>query len=249
MKIGIISDIHEDINGLRKSFEIFQENNCTEFICLGDITGFSVDEFMSYFNHRDANACVDLVKNSCSAVVPGNHDLYNTQRIPKFISNFIYPENWYEMTYDERKKLADNRIWLYEHSDLSPMLNRRNQKYLQSLEEFQVYNSNTMNILCTHSAFPDLSGSTNHFIANSNELGSHFKFMQEHNCTIGLSGHHHPEAAIIATESSFELKSFGKYQLPSDLCWIVVPSIAESDRKLGVSILDLSEMTIEFIKL
>lgn len=248
MKIGILSDIHEDIQSLKQAFGILEPFDCDEFVCLGDISGYNVDAF-SFHNDRDANKCLSLIKSKCSIVIPGNHDLYNIRRIPEYVSNFIYPENWYELTYDERDYLSQNKIWLYEQFDLSPMLNRKNISYLKSLNEYIIQEFENQKILFSHNAHPDFSGSSKHFIKSQSELHSHFDFMTQNDCQISFGGHQHPEAGIIASSDSFEKLDYGSHKIPNKKVWIVVPSIAQSTRKRGISILDTEEMTFNFIQI
>lgn len=248
MKIGILSDIHEDLKNLKKAFEILDNQDCEEFVCLGDISGYSVDVF-NYYERRNANDCLSLIKSRCSIVIPGNHDLYNVRRIPEFISSFIYPDNWYDLSFDERESLAENSIWLYEQFDLSPMLSRKNKSYLNSLPEFVIHEFEGIKILFSHYAFPDFSGSSKHFIESHNELSGHFEVMETEKCQISFSGHSHPEAGTFATPKSFDILDFGKHKIPDEKSWIIVPSIAESNRKRGVSVFDTEEMTLNFIQI
>jgi len=67
MKIGVISDIHNNVIALEKVLEVFRENNCEMVICAGDIIGIgpypeeTVQKVMSIHN---------LV------AVQGNHECY-----------------------------------------------------------------------------------------------------------------------------------------------------------------------------
>lgn len=64
MKLGIISDIHSNLEALTKSLEILREAEVDEIVCLGDIVGYGADP----------GECIDLVQRHCSVVLMGNHD-------------------------------------------------------------------------------------------------------------------------------------------------------------------------------
>lgn len=64
MAIGIISDVHGNLEALTKALEYFKENRIEKIICLGDIVGYG----------PNPEECVQLVKENCFAVLMGNHD-------------------------------------------------------------------------------------------------------------------------------------------------------------------------------
>ena len=64
MKYAIISDIHANLEALKKAMSIIDEKRVDEIICLGDVVGYGANP----------NECVDIVRRLCSAVVLGNHD-------------------------------------------------------------------------------------------------------------------------------------------------------------------------------
>ena len=64
MKYAIISDIHANLEALKKAMTIIEEKHVDEIICLGDVVGYGANP----------NECVDIVRRSCSTVVLGNHD-------------------------------------------------------------------------------------------------------------------------------------------------------------------------------
>ncbi len=215
MKIGFLSDIHEDVESLKKAIIILEKAGCNELICLGDIVGFSVPTH-KYLNTRNANECISIIRTNCSIVIPGNHDLYATRRLPLFTANFNYPQNWYQLPFGEREELADHKIWLYEDHDLSPMLSKKNQIYLSSLEEFQKSEFDGFQLLLSHYAYPDLSGSTTEFIGNQNQLQEHFKFMEMNKCQISFSGHRHVEGHTVATNREIKTFGFEKSEVPEN---------------------------------
>ncbi|HHJ53270.1 MAG TPA: metallophosphoesterase, partial [Caldithrix abyssi] len=63
MKIGIISDIHANLEALQTALN-FLSNRVEQIYCLGDVVGYG----------PNPNECVDLVREQCSLVLMGNHD-------------------------------------------------------------------------------------------------------------------------------------------------------------------------------
>ena len=53
MKIGFVTDIHEDIVSLRRAFTVLERAGCDIVICLGDIVGFTL-HFQKRITQRDA---------------------------------------------------------------------------------------------------------------------------------------------------------------------------------------------------
>ncbi len=249
MKLGFLSDIHEDVISLKKAVSILEKAGCNELICLGDITGFSIDSH-EYFESRNANECISIIRSNCSIVIPGNHDLYSVKRIPQFTRGFYYPNNWYKLSYDEREKEANQQIWLYERYDLSPLLSRKNKIYLESLEEFQIAEFDGIQMLFSHYAFPDLSGSTTEFITNQNQLKKHFNFQEIHQCSLSFSGHRHPEGCIIASHNSVIKNGFEKIKINNnEALWIDGPAVCQSKKQNGVMIFDTKYMEIQCLKI
>jgi diadenosine tetraphosphatase ApaH/serine/threonine PP2A family protein phosphatase len=64
MRVAIISDIHSNLEALQKAFEIIDEKNIDEIVCLGDLVGYGANP----------NECVDLTRKRASCVLLGNHD-------------------------------------------------------------------------------------------------------------------------------------------------------------------------------
>lgn len=63
-RIGIISDIHASPAPLRQALDLFEQNQVSEIICGGDITG--------YFDQL--TPCVDLLRAYQCKTIIGNHD-------------------------------------------------------------------------------------------------------------------------------------------------------------------------------
>ena len=72
MKIGIISDIHSNIEALDVVIKRFESEKVDQIFCLGDIIGYG----------PNPNECVDRVRSLCTVSVLGNHDAALTGHTP-----------------------------------------------------------------------------------------------------------------------------------------------------------------------
>ena len=248
MKIGFVTDIHEDVESLSDAFTLLEEAGCDVFVCLGDIVGFTLP-FQKNISMRDANASVDLVADRCHTVVTGNHDLYAVRRCPTFNAGFPYSEDWYQLDYEHRAKLSRRRIWLYEDSELPVRLTARASAYLGGLPEYAVCTFDGVRILLSHFCFPDPSGSTVRLPKSKRDLRQHFQLMATNDCMIAFSGHGHPEGSIFAGPKSFAFRAFGEYSVDTNPQWIVCPCVANTSRKNGVLVYDTSSSAVRVIPL
>jgi len=246
VKIGIISDIHEDVENLKSTIALLSRKNCDEIFCLGDIVGFCLP-FNKYISKRDANECIDIVKSNCSLSVIGNHDLYAIRKIPQHKFDFNYVENWYSLDYESRQKLSRRKIWLYEDNELPIRLTQQNKSFLSELNEFEIIEVQGDRILFSHFVFPDLTGSSTHFPKNAKDLKEHFRFMTENKCVYSFTGHGHVEGLISSDEMKMKYYKFEKLPLKKERRWIVGPCVARTTRKNGVMILNTDSLEIESI--
>ena len=65
MKLAVISDIHSNLQALKEALRIIDRIGVDKIYCLGDIVGYG----------GNPNECVALVRERCSTVLKGNHDL------------------------------------------------------------------------------------------------------------------------------------------------------------------------------
>lgn len=64
MRIAVLSDIHSNLEALRRALTGIDQAGVDAIYCLGDVVGYNADPA----------ACVDLVRERCAEVVQGNHD-------------------------------------------------------------------------------------------------------------------------------------------------------------------------------
>ena len=65
MRIAILSDVHANLEALSAVLEHARRQRAERFVCLGDVVGYGADPV----------ACLELVLETCSVTVAGNHDL------------------------------------------------------------------------------------------------------------------------------------------------------------------------------
>lgn len=248
MRLGFITDIHEDVQNLEKALSILSNEKCDALICLGDIVGFTIP-FYRYIETRNAEECVRLVKENCSVVVIGNHDLYAVKKVPHHKAGFNFTDDWYSLDYEIRAKKARNRIWLYEDNEIRCQLSDDAKEYLRNLNEIEVQEYDKIKFLFSHFCYPDFSGSAIFFPREPFHLTKHFDYMKGNDCLVSISGHGHPEGAILVDENKFSLFGFGNHKLIDDPQWIVIPCVARTSRLNGVMVLDTSLREFKTISL
>jgi predicted phosphodiesterase len=248
MKLGIISDIHEDHIRLKEALHLLDALGCHEVACLGDIVGFVVPSF-GFLEDRNAAESLQLVRNNCKYITAGNHDLYAGRKIPEFPADFNYPADWYELGYMDRKTRAGNKVWLNEEIELDPLISKNDRTFLSQLPEFLVVKDNEINILLSHYLFPDLSGSSIYYYEEFGPVSAHLDFIEKNNCKLGFSGHRHIEGVVFTDRFGKQTKGFGKFQLSDEYQWVVGPCIANGKKENGCLFFDTESMELKAIPL
>lgn len=248
MKLGIVSDIHEDSVRLSTALNLLDRMGCHEVACLGDICGFVIPSF-GYLDERDASRCLQLVRNNCKYIVAGNHDLSAAQRIPESAAGFIYPKNWYKMDYQERKILAGEEIWINEETELPSLLSAEEAAFLSSIPEYAIIMEKDVNIMLSHYLYPDLCGCSIRYYKEFGPVEVHLDYMESYHCQIGFSGHKHVEGFYKANQYGLQHQGFGNYKLEREQQWIVGPCVANGKYENGCMIFDTETFSLEVISL
>ncbi|MBI5475723.1 MAG: metallophosphoesterase family protein [Ignavibacteriales bacterium] len=248
MKIGIVSDIHEDAVRLTEAIRHLEKNNCDELVCLGDITGFDVIHYR-YLSTRSASRAIAIIRENCRYVVTGNHDLYAIRKLPNCNGAFTFPADWYTLDYEERERLSNKKVWLFEQQELPSLLNAKEREYLHSLPDHLILEVDDKRILFSHSLHPDFSGSLVWRPHDVWDFRKHFHFMKEKKCSLGFSGHLHPSGIAKATHEHYTLNSFGVFKIKNDFVQYICPCIANSSNKNGFLIVDTDESTLIAVQL
>jgi len=72
MKIGILSDAHGNLIGLKKCINFLHDQNVEQLFYLGDMVGYL----------PDANQVIEVVKQNCDLVLKGNHEAMLLGELP-----------------------------------------------------------------------------------------------------------------------------------------------------------------------
>ncbi|MCU0378321.1 MAG: metallophosphatase family protein [Bacteroidales bacterium] len=242
MKIGIITDIHENVSMLERVLRMADSTRCDELACLGDITGYD-SRFYNYHFARSARQCVDMIRANCRWVVPGNHDLFASQRFPSYSNGFVFPETWFTLSPAERRNRAAGRVWSFESEDPND-LGDMEKEYLKSLPEYEIVALNGLKMLLSHYIFPDLTGSTTRYVEKKRHLDDLWKFMDSRNLTYSLSGHSHKSHAYFSNRGSF---SFVRaiHSVPNDtihlgneMTMLLLPPVTGGKGRTAFSVID-----------
>ena len=256
MIIGILTDVHEDRSGLQKAFRICEAEHCDEVACLGDIVGFC-DRYQGKISQRDASQCLQAVKENCRWVIAGNHDLHAAGKLPVTMGTYHYPENWFGLSWEERRRIAGTRLWVYD-DELPSNLRESEVEYIRTLEESMIIEADGHRILLSHFNFPNLSGAETDFPQWASEIAPHLDFIESKGCVLGITGHMHTEGLLVGHRRAkgalkkvlpaYQFKSYGTRGV-SVRGTINAPPVISQNGKGGVTVLDTAQLTCSVIQI
>ena len=247
MILGFISDIHEDIVSLKKALAIMEREKCDRIVCLGDIIGFS-PLYYPYTLTRDANACIDLVRQNCSVAVAGNHDLFSAGLVPRNNAGINYPDNWFAIDLADRMNLTNGEIWLYE-SEVLPSLTSENMDYLRSLPETAAITVDQIRILVSHFIYPDVTGSLRKRVDDICDYREHFWHMRKNSYNLSFAGHMHKEGFELVNGFGYREYGFRKKKIRQTATFIGLPAVASGRNKSGASVFNTDNFEFKAIRM
>lgn len=166
MKIGIITDIHSNINALKVVLEEFKKVKVDKIICCGDIIGIGP-------NPEETVQELIKVKEKLIAV-RGNHEQYLVNGLPKEVHN-----NKRKMSLEE----IENHEWT--HSKLS----KKSKEFISELPLFQKVEIENKKIYIVHYPMNE-DGTYKKFIKNPT-IDENKEIFNEIDADIFLYGHTH----------------------------------------------------------
>lgn len=255
MRLGIISDIHENLEMLERALKLADFHKCDEMVCLGDIVGFD-KRFYRHEPKRSASSCVRMVRRNCRWVVPGNHDIFAAGRFPQYTNGFDYPSDWFTMDPAVRKKISRGKVWCYGE-DLPNDLTEDDIMYLRELPEFIATSDPHAACLFSHYIYPDLTGSTTRYVEKNHQLKGLWEFMNKQEVRYSFSGHSHTVFAGFAFKK--DLSRLGSYlkaihsihssmfRLGSETVMVLLPALAGEKGKTGFTVFDTNDLTLNIV--
>lgn len=245
MRIGIVSDIHEDIIMLEKAVELLKKQGMDVLVCLGDITGYSP----KYYTHQpDANACINFLREHNAIVVSGNHDLFTSRKLPSYHKEKKIPEHWYELTHGEQSEISKDRLWLYE-SETLPGISSENFEYLLHLPEWHILENGSEKYMFSHFFKPDIAGIERRFPAILLEIREHFRFMKEQGCLHSFVGHWHTPGPMLLSRFFWSHPVHQSRVLSSKHRVVICPAIVGGAHKSGCVLFDTNTRELLPIKI
>jgi diadenosine tetraphosphatase ApaH/serine/threonine PP2A family protein phosphatase len=99
MRIGIISDVHANIEALRAVFEAYESERIDKFVCIGDTVGYGASP----------NECCDLIRSKVAFTILGNHDAAVAGRMDY---SYYYDAARNALDLHARQLTPENHAWL-----------------------------------------------------------------------------------------------------------------------------------------
>lgn len=240
MRLAIITDVHEDFSMLEKAIQKLESIGYDMLICLGDITGYA-REF--YDHNADANSCIDLLREYADIAVAGNHDLFNSQRLPSYYQDINLPDSWYMLPVEQQRHISNNKIWLYEE-EIIPKLTPVNMEYLKNLKEVEVVENGHTNIMFSHFLKPDIAGMGKWYPYRINELANHFRLMQRNDSKLAFIGHSHPNGVAFAGKLFWSAPRCSAFKIKKNPRIIFCPAIAGEKNSCSLLVFDIKKYEI-----
>jgi predicted phosphodiesterase len=158
MRIAILSDIHSNLQALRRALELVEKLRADEIYCLGDIVGYG----------GNPNECVDLVRRRASRCVLGNHDLaaVNTSHANHLDKHGNVAALWtHKVLTEGNKEYLSSLPFVFEETDLATLVHATPGtpelwKRIDSLEDAGAHFGSFETPLCFtgHSHIPFICG-------------------------------------------------------------------------------------------
>ena len=101
MKIGILSDVHSNLEALDVAFKHLEAQKVDEVVCLGDVVGYG----------PNPNECCDLMQKYSATTLLGNHD---AAVIGAMSTEYYYDAARVAIQWTRRQLSTSNLEWLFQ---------------------------------------------------------------------------------------------------------------------------------------
>ena len=247
MKIAFISDIHEDIQNLEKSLVMAEKSGCQKIICLGDIFGYGLHQ-NKHYRQPDFDMLYSIVRKHVDMIVLGNHDVHHLGRIPDELKNNPVPDNWFDLYFDERSKIAGDKVYLHQ-DDIPPAMNSRAMNFFRKFHYFSQHEFAGEKVFLSHYLYPNLSGTVSGFYLSPGEMSAHFDYLRQQSVRYSFCGHGHPNGAVMCYPHIMRIENMGSFHLKKTPVAIICPSISKSNRFSGFITFDFKEKVLDIYPL
>jgi diadenosine tetraphosphatase ApaH/serine/threonine PP2A family protein phosphatase len=99
MRIGILSDIHSNLEALTETLAAVERHRPDTLVCLGDVVGYGASP----------NECCELVRGACGVTLVGNHDAAVTGRMDY---SFYYDAARHALDWTAARLAPEHLEWL-----------------------------------------------------------------------------------------------------------------------------------------
>jgi len=220
MKLGLVTDIHEQAASLERVLNMAYSTGCEEVACLGDITGYDPDLYLAG-RGMSASACVRLVREHCRWVVAGNHD----REVP------VAGQDLTDTDLEYLHSLPDSLIFISNQS-----------KILLSHYLYPDFTGSTMVFVRHLNQLEDLFGYlTGHKIDMA--FAGH-----DHPAGVGF-GYPSPRRWDSRIRRAFHYMPFHRYELDGQLMVCLLPALATRSGRPGFSVWDTQNRTLDVMHL
>jgi len=99
MRIGILSDIHSNLEALTETLAAVERHKPDTLICLGDVVGYGASP----------NECCDRIRQACAVTLMGNHDAAVSGRMDY---SFYYDAARHALDWTAGRLAPEHQEWL-----------------------------------------------------------------------------------------------------------------------------------------
>lgn len=220
MKLGLITDIHEQTSSLERVLLLAQTLGCDEMACLGDITGFDPDLYPPDAA-RSPSTCIRLVRENCRWVVAGNHD----REVPAMNPGLTDEDRDYLTSLPESLIIHTGVSKILISHYLYPDFTGSSLKFVRHL--------NQLDGLYDYLAMADVKLA---FAGHDHPAGVGFGYPAPYHWTSRI-------------RRAFHYMPFHRYELDGQLMVCLLPALASRSGRPGFSVWDADSRTLDVIQL